>query len=78
MKDSKRNENIHQEIERSFKCYKKNITYRSKDYQNLIIIRAILSIKGYRSHPIFFDVMTKEGMSYFISLQTGNASLIYL
>lgn len=69
---------ISQQTQRFFKCYKQDIEYRSENYQNIIVIKAVLSIKGYRSHPVFFDVMEKGGKKYFISVKDAIVSLINL
>lgn len=60
-----------QEIIRDFKGYHENIIYRSQEYQNIITMRAYLGPKGFKSHPKFFDVLTKDGQNFYICKKRG-------
>lgn len=78
MRDTKRYEPLYQENKRFFKGYKRSIEYRSRDYENIVMMKLSLSLRGYKSHPIFFDIMVKDGINYFISTKNEIDTLINL
>ena len=52
--------------ERNFKGYKINVLHGTKQYYKIIELKTILSIKGYKSHHNYFDIVVKENKNYFI------------
>lgn len=52
--------------ERYFKGYKLNVLHGTREYIEIIELKTLLSLKGYKSHPVFFDILIKEGKYYFI------------
>jgi hypothetical protein len=60
-----------QGIVRDFKGYQENIIYRSPEYENIITIKAYLGPQGFKSHPDFFDIMTKDGKNFYICKKQG-------
>jgi len=55
-----------QEIKLNFTGYIENIEYKSDEYYDLINKKIIYSIEGFQSHPIYFDIMRKNGINYYI------------
>jgi hypothetical protein len=52
--------------ERIFKGYKISVLHGTKQYIKIIELKTILSLKGYKSHPNYFDIVIKEDRNYFI------------
>lgn len=68
---NKQNQEKSQEIIRDFKGYVSHVIYRSPEYQSIMMKKACLSIKGYKSHPIYFDIMIKNERNYYIGENRG-------
>jgi len=51
---------------RDFKGFKGRVIYGSSQYQDIMFKKVFYSLRGYKSHPILFDIMTKEGENLYL------------
>jgi len=70
-KENKTNVQNSQEIVRDFRGYLRNVVYRSDEYHNIMRKKVLYSLKGYKSHPLYFDLMMKEGKAFYIGEMRG-------
>lgn len=74
-KEDKANVQNIQEIIRDFKGYVRNVVYRSSEYENIMIRKVLYSLKGYKSHYLYFDLMIKKDRAYYIGDHKGKIPL---
>jgi len=70
-KENKADLQNNQEIVRDFRGYIKNVVYRSDEYHKIMTRKVLYSLKGYKSHPLYFDIMMKNEEAYFIGENRG-------
>lgn len=58
--------NTNQEIIRDFKGFKGRVIYGSSEYHDIMFKKVFYSVRGYRSHPILFDIMIKDGENLYL------------
>jgi hypothetical protein len=55
-----------EDLIRDFKCFRKKIIYNSKEYKEIIFKKVVFGLRGFSSHPIFFDIMKKGENNFYI------------
>jgi hypothetical protein len=70
-KDDKESLQNNQEIVRDFTGYIKNVVYRSEEYHKIMTLKVLYSFKGFKSHPLYFDLMIKNEEAYYIGENRG-------
>lgn len=70
-KDNKESLQNNQEIVRDFRGYIKNVVYRSEEYHKIMTRKVLYSFKGFKSHPLYFDLMIKNEEAHYIGEYRG-------
>lgn len=64
-----------QALVRDFKAFRGRVIYGSSEYYDIMFKKVFYSLRGYRSHPILFDIMTKGSENLYLGSQPVKVSL---
>lgn len=64
-----------QDFVRDFKAFRGRVIYGSSEYYDIMFKKVFYSLRGYRSHPILFDIMTKGSENLYLGSQPVKVSL---
>ncbi len=71
-KENTKNRILKLPIIRDFYSYTGNkILYKSKEYFEIMDRKVKFSVRGFRSHPLLFDIMIREDQLYYIGINQG-------